>query len=105
MAAEFLKKFTPENTVVYLPNPSWVNHKPVFAAAGFSKIEQYRYFDKKTNGMDVQGCLEDLKQAPAKSIILLHACAHNPTGVDPTLDTWKKISQVCKVINKLMVSN
>jgi len=46
--------------------------------------------------MDVTGCLEDLKNAPEKSVVLLHACAHNPTGVDPTMDTWKQISDICK---------
>lgn len=46
--------------------------------------------------MDVVGCLEDIRAAPKGSVILLHACAHNPTGVDPTADTWKQISQICK---------
>lgn len=46
--------------------------------------------------MDVAGCLEDLKTAPKRSVILLHACAHNPTGIDPTMDTWKEISKICK---------
>ena len=59
-------------------------------------VHQYRYYDKKTIGLDLKGMLEDLRQAPAKSIILLHACAHNPTGVDPTPDQWMQISQACK---------
>lgn len=53
---------------------------------------QYRYFDKKTNGLDLAGMLEDIQAAPKKSIILLHACAHNPTGVDPDLAQWEKIA-------------
>ena len=63
-------------------------------SAGF-QLGQYRYFDKNTNNMDVQGCIEDLKNAPRRSIVLFHAAAHNPTGVDPTMDTWKKLSDVC----------
>jgi aspartate aminotransferase, mitochondrial len=58
-------------------------------------LSTYRYFDKKNSGMDVEGCLEDLKNAPNRSVILLHACAHNPTGVDPTAEVWKKISKIC----------
>ncbi|EFC50488.1 aspartate aminotransferase [Naegleria gruberi] len=98
LAACYIKKFLPADTKVYFPNPTWVNHFNIFRAQGFTddRIPTYRYFDKKTNGMDVQGALEDIKNAPAKSVILLHACAHNPTGVDPTMDTWKKISDICK---------
>ncbi|KAF0982138.1 hypothetical protein FDP41_011999 [Naegleria fowleri] len=98
LSACFIKKFLPADTKVYFPNPTWVNHFNIFSAQGFSddRLPTYRYFDKKTNGMDVAGCLEDLKNAPERSVILLHACAHNPTGVDPSMDTWKQISDICK---------
>lgn len=59
-------------------------------------MREYRYFDNKSNGMDVAGCLEDIRRAPKQSVIVLHACAHNPTGVDPSTDTWKQISDICK---------
>ena len=57
-------------------------------------------FDNKTKGLDFKGMIEDLKNATAGSVVLLHTCAHNPTGVDPTLDQWKEIASVCKE-NKL----
>jgi aspartate aminotransferase len=94
VAAEFLKRFTPNYTKVFLPQPTWVNHLSIFNDAGF-KTEYYRYFDRKTNGLDVEGLLEDLRKAPQRSIVLFHACAHNPTGCDPTPSVWKQISQVC----------
>ncbi|KAA1139024.1 aspartate transaminase aat1 [Puccinia graminis f. sp. tritici] len=91
----FLQRFYPHSTAVYVPTPTWGNHIPMFKEASF-EIKRYRYFDKKTVGLDATGMLEDLKQAPNRSIILLHACAHNPTGVDPTHEQWKEIAQVIK---------
>jgi len=55
-----------------------------------------RYFNKKTKGLDFEGMIADLKAAAPGSTILLHTCAHNPTGVDPTLDQWKQIAAVIK---------
>ncbi|CAD5205734.1 unnamed protein product [Bursaphelenchus okinawaensis] len=92
--AEFLNKFFP-NKVIYQPTPTWGNHIPIFKFAGLD-VKQYRYYDKSTCGFDEAGALEDISKIPKKSIILLHACAHNPTGVDPTKDQWKKISEVVK---------
>lgn len=63
-------------------------------------VRKYRYFDKKTKGLDFNGMIEDLKNATPGSCVLLHTCAHNPTGVDPTLQQWKQIAEVCKE-NKL----
>ena len=60
------------------------------------EVRTYRYFDKKTNGLDINGMLADLQQATPGSIVLLHTCAHNPTGVDPSLAQWKQIAEVCK---------
>jgi aspartate aminotransferase len=99
LGANFLNKFVPKGTKVYMPDPTWVNHIAIFKNAGFDEISTYKYFDKKTNGLDFDGLLNDLRNAPEKSIVLLHACAHNPTGVDPTPEQWKKISQVCKERN------
>eukprot|EP00761_Pharyngomonas_kirbyi_P006084 gb/GECH01006090.1/.p1 GENE.gb/GECH01006090.1/~~gb/GECH01006090.1/.p1 ORF type:complete len:434 (+),score=102.63 gb/GECH01006090.1/:1-1302(+) len=101
LGAEFLKRFAPEDAAVYLPNPTWANHNPIFQHAGF-QLEKYRYFNKETNGFDFAGCLEDIKAAPERSIIVLHACAHNPTGVDPGMEQWKEISQVCKERNHIV---
>ncbi|KAL3077175.1 hypothetical protein niasHS_013164 [Heterodera schachtii] len=93
--AEFLSKWFPHNKVVYQPTPTWGNHVPVFKFAGF-EIQKYRYYDPKTCGFDENGCLEDILNIPAKSVILFHACAHNPTGVDPTPEQWRKIADACK---------
>jgi len=59
-------------------------------------VRTYRYFDKATKGLDIQGMLADLKEATPGSVVLLHTCAHNPTGVDPSLDQWKQIAQVVR---------
>ena len=60
------------------------------------KYQQYRYFDQKTKGLDINGLLEDLDKAKNDSIVLFHVCAHNPTGVDPTQDQWKQILELVK---------
>lgn len=92
----FLQRFYPHAKSIYLPTPTWGNHIPIFKDSGL-EVLQYRYYDKKTVGLDFKGMLEDLKNAPDKSVILLHACAHNPTGVDPTKDQWKEIAEAVKV--------
>jgi len=91
----FLQRFYPHSKSIYLPTPTWGNHIPIFKDSGL-EVKQYRYYDKKTVGLDATGMLEDIKNAPDRSIILLHACAHNPTGVDATQEQWKQIAQVIK---------
>jgi len=83
---DFIKTFRPGP--IYLSNPTWGNHDKVFAAAGLD-VRKYRYFEPKSKGLDLNGMLEDLRNAAPGSTVLLHTCAHNPTGVDPTLDQWK----------------
>jgi len=90
LGAEFLSRYW-NTKIVYSSNPTWGNHKAIFNNAGI-KYEEYRYWNPKTLGLDLAGMLEDLEKAPEGSIILLHACAHNPTGIDPTLDEWKQIA-------------
>jgi len=80
---------------LYLSDPTWGNHNQIFAKIGMD-VRKYRYFDKKTKGLDFAGMIEDLKNATPGSCVLLHTCAHNPTGVDPTMQQWKQIAQVCK---------
>ena len=94
IAADFLKVFSPGT--VYLPNPTWGNHHTIFARAGL-KVEEYPYWNNKTRGLDLEGLLKKFNEIPNGSMILLHACAHNPTGVDPTPDEWKKIGEVMKL--------
>eukprot|EP00803_Ostreobium_quekettii_P005741 evm.model.scf_1035.3 EVM.evm.TU.scf_1035.3 scf_1035:44608-49511(-) len=89
VGAEFLKEHHPSK-VIYLPQPTWGNHTKVFKRAGL-EVRTYRYYDSTTCGLNFQGLMEDLMGAPSDSIILLHACAHNPTGVDPTPDQWKQM--------------
>ena len=95
ISGEFLARHYPYNKEVYLPTPSWGNHRPIFLNSGL-QVKQYTYYDKETVGLNLEGMLRDLKNAPSRSIVLLHACAHNPTGVDPTQEQWKQISDVVK---------
>ncbi|MCE0481624.1 hypothetical protein HAX54_039501 [Datura stramonium] len=94
IGAEFLARHYDEHTI-YIPQPTWGNHPKVFTLAGLS-VKYYRYYDPATRGLDFQGLLDDLAAAPAGAIVLLHACAHNPTGVDPTIDQWEKIRQLMR---------
>jgi aspartate aminotransferase len=99
LGGEFIAKFLPGRTI-YISDPTWGNHKAVFTNSGV-KQKDYRYFNAKTLGLDFEGFIEDLKKAPEGSIILLHACAHNPTGVDPTQEQWKVIADVIKSRNQV----
>lgn len=98
IGGEFLGRFFPAGKKIYMPNPTWGNHIPIMKNSGLEPM-QYRYFDKKTIGLDLNGMLADLSAAPAQSIVLLHACAHNPTGVDPTEAQWDLISKTIKEKN------
>lgn len=75
------------------------NHRLVFLKAGFENAREYRYWSETNRGLDLEGMLEDLRNAPEKSVVILHACAHNPTGCDPTHEQWEKIAQVIKERN------
>lgn len=65
---------------MYIPNPTWPNHLNIARDANFP-FKEFRYFDPKTKGVDFDGLLEDLSKAVEGSVVLLHACAHNPTGI------------------------
>jgi aspartate aminotransferase len=91
----FLERFYPHSKTIYIPSPSWANHAAVFKDSGL-EVKQYRYYNKDTIGLDFDGLIADLKALPKKSVVLLHACAHNPTGVDPTEEQWKAISDAVK---------
>ncbi|XP_071092053.1 aspartate aminotransferase, mitochondrial-like [Haliotis cracherodii] len=93
-AAFFAKWFAPSK-VFYIPSPSWGNHTPIFKHAGI-EVKSYRYYDPSTCGFDFSGACEDISNVPEGSVIVLHACAHNPTGVDPTPEQWKELSQLIK---------
>jgi aspartate aminotransferase len=98
LGALFLAKFYKIDGVhrtVYLSNPTWANHHQIFTNVGLP-IATYPYFDKETKGLDFEGMKRALADAPAGSIILLHACAHNPTGVDPSPEQWREIAALMK---------
>jgi len=84
---------------VYLPQPTWPNHTQIFGRG--SPVKTYRYWDANSRGLDIDGMLADLRTATDRSFIVLHACAHNPTGVDPTVAQWKQIAAVCKQKNHI----
>uniref|UniRef100_A0A8D1BMB0 Aspartate aminotransferase n=1 Tax=Sus scrofa TaxID=9823 RepID=A0A8D1BMB0_PIG len=93
-----LQRFFKFSRDVFLPKPSWGNHTPIFRDAGM-QLHSYRYYDPKTCGFDFTGALEDISKIPAQSVILLHACAHNPTGVDPRPEQWKEMATLVKKNN------
>jgi len=94
IGADFLKQLLP-NATVAISDPSWENHRALFEAAGFP-VQNYRYYDAASNGVNRAGLLEDLNALPAKSIVVLHACCHNPTGVDLTPADWQDVLNVVK---------
>ncbi|KAH7880671.1 pyridoxal phosphate-dependent transferase [Lentinula edodes] len=94
----FLARHYPNAKTIYLPTPSWGNHTPIFRDSGL-EVRGYRYFNKETVGLDFEGLKTDLLAAPEQSIVLLHACAHNPTGIDPTHEQWQEISNIVKEKN------
>ncbi|KAF9453765.1 aspartate aminotransferase [Macrolepiota fuliginosa MF-IS2] len=91
----FLARHYPKSKIIYLPTPTWGNHIPLFQDSGL-EVRGYRYFDKSTVGLDFEGLKADLLAAPEGSIVLLHACAHNPTGIDPTQEQWVAVSNIVK---------
>ncbi|MGH8354560.1 MAG: amino acid aminotransferase [Pseudomonas sp.] len=94
IGADFLKRLLPD-AVVAISDPSWENHRALFESAGFP-VQNYRYYDAASHGVNRAGLLDDLKALPPRSIVVLHACCHNPTGVDLGLDDWKQILEVLR---------
>jgi len=92
--AEFLKRILGATTVYY-SDPTWGNHGLIFKNSGFTELRKYRYWDKDAKAIAWDGMVEDLNNAPAKSIVILHACAHNPTGVDMSKEQWAKVADIC----------
>jgi aspartate aminotransferase, mitochondrial len=83
------------HSCIYVPNPTWGNHIPIFQNSGL-EVRKYRYYDTAQSDLDFNGMIDDIQNnIPNGSCILLHACAHNPTGMDPTLEQWKQISELC----------
>ncbi|RZI94687.1 MAG: aspartate/tyrosine/aromatic aminotransferase, partial [Rubrivivax sp.] len=94
VGADFLKKLLPGATVL-ISDPSWENHRALFTQAGFP-VQTYAYYDAAKRGVDFDGMLTSLKAAPAGTIVVLHACCHNPTGYDITPEQWEQVVAVVK---------
>ncbi|MBD2782024.1 amino acid aminotransferase [Xenorhabdus szentirmaii] len=92
VGADFLHRYFPDSDV-WCSDPTWENHAAIFAGAGI-KVNYYPYFDNETKGVKFNEMLAKLQQLPAKSIILMHPCCHNPTGSDLTHDQWDQVVQV-----------
>ena len=93
VAAEFLSRILRYDTFYY-SRPTWENHKLVFISGGFKNAREYTYWNPNTRSIDIEGMLKDLGDAPENSVIILHACAHNPTGCDPSPEQWMKLADV-----------
>lgn len=92
IGAEFLRRQLGIDTI-WVSDPTWANHQNIFRDAGLT-LRTYRYYDPETHGLDFAGMLADLENVGPNDAVLLHACCHNPSGVDPTIAQWDKIASV-----------
>ncbi|QQX88342.1 aspartate/tyrosine/aromatic aminotransferase [Cupriavidus necator] len=99
VGADFLKRYYPQ-AQVWISDPSWENHRVVFERAGFT-VNTYPYYDDATGGLKFDAMMDALRAIPAGSIVLLHACCHNPTGVDLNQDQWRQLIALLKA-NQLL---
>lgn len=94
VGGDLLKKFYPE-AKVWISNPTWANHKGVFKTAGF-ELAEYDYYDPATKAVNFPAMVKSLEEIPAGDIVLLHACCHNPSGVDLDPAQWKQVAAIGK---------
>jgi aromatic-amino-acid transaminase len=92
IGADFLRQLSPRSTV-WISDPSWENHRQLFEAAGFP-VKSYAYYDARTRGLDFAGMKRSLESAAAGDMVVLHACCHNPTGVDLTREQWQEVLRI-----------
>ncbi|WMW82150.1 amino acid aminotransferase [Undibacterium cyanobacteriorum] len=97
VGADFIKRYFP-NTTMLISDPTWDNHRAVFEGSGLA-VKTYPYYNSATGGLRFEEMLAALKQAEEKSVVLLHACCHNPTGVDLTKEQWQQLVPVLKERN------
>jgi aromatic-amino-acid transaminase len=97
IGADFLKRLSP-NATVLISDPSWENHRALFTNAGF-KVDTYAYYDADKRGVNFEGMLTSLNAAAAGTVVVLHACCHNPTGYDITAAQWDQVVAVVKAKN------
>ena len=94
VGADFLRRFAP-GAQIWISDPSWENHRALFESAGFA-VNVYPYYAPRTHGLDFDGMIAALEGLPAGAIVVLHACCHNPTGVDPSAEQWERILEVVR---------
>jgi aromatic-amino-acid transaminase len=94
IGADFLRRADP-GAQVWISTPSWENHRALFENAGFT-VQSYPYYDAATHGVDFTAMLSTLDRLPAGSIVVLHACCHNPTGVDLTDEQWTRVIETVR---------
>lgn len=97
VAGAFIQQSLPADVPrkIYVSSPTWGNHHNIFRESGL-QVEPYTYLDEAGTGLDFAGLVKDLEALPAGSCVLLHACAHNPTGVDPSHEQWDQLAQLFK---------
>ena len=94
VGADFLKRLYPQSRVV-ISDPSWENHRALFENTGFA-VDNYTYYDPATRGVDFAGMKASLTALPANTIVVLHACCHNPTGADLTAAQWREVVDIVR---------
>lgn len=94
LGADFLYRLAGKRLVA-ISDPSWENHRALFETAGY-EVVTYPYYDPATHGLNLQGMLDGIEGLPEGSVVLLHACCHNPTGVDLNVEQWKQVIEVIR---------
>jgi aspartate/tyrosine/aromatic aminotransferase len=92
IGAELLRAAAPD-AVIHVSTPTWANHEPLVGSSGLA-LQRYPYYDAATRGVDFEHMRTQLAVLPAGAVILLHACCHNPTGADLTLDQWRSVAEI-----------
>lgn len=93
VAAELLRQFS--SKTIWVSNPTWANHNNIFAAAGLA-VKEYPYYNPKTKGLETDAFFAALEKIPAGDCVLLHACCHNPSGVDISAEQWKQVAKIAQ---------
>ena len=94
VAAEFIKRANPKATI-WVTTPTWANHISLFQAAGL-KVKEYAYYDYDTKGLQTEQMFADLNNIPAGDVVLVHACCHNPSGMDLNFEQWQRFTAIAK---------
>tara|TARA_B100001250_G_scaffold182673_1_gene157222 strand:- start:273 stop:1466 length:1194 start_codon:yes stop_codon:yes gene_type:complete len=101
LASDFLFQFSSKSKV-WISNPSWPNHKPIFEASGF-KVDIYPYFNNESNSIDFESLTSTIKKIPKGDVLVIHGCCHNPTGEDLKAEHWDEVSDIAKSNNLLVI--